>query len=269
MLAEFIVLFRESLEVSFVVGIILAYLHRTGNEDQEKHVWLGVSVGILLSIALAGIFLILKADFESNEPLFEGFFMVVTAGLVTWLLMWMAKQRNVAERLRGDTQAAIAKGSTGGIFFLALVATLREGIEAVLFMAGIFASTGALSLLGAFIGIAAAVAVGFLVFEYAVKFNIGLFFRVTAIVLVLLAAGLFSQGVHELQEAKVLPVWVEHVYDINPPLNQDGSYPALHDHGTVGSILRGLVGYDGAPSALQVLGYFGYLGAVYMLYRAA
>jgi high-affinity iron transporter len=267
MLAEFIVMFRESLEVAFVIGIILAYLNRTGNAAEEKHVWLGVSSGIVLSIALAGSILAFRADFESNEPLFEGIFMVVTAGLVTWLLLWMARQKNVVERLRGDAKAALAKGGGRGIFLLALVATLREGVEAVLFMAGIYASTGALSLLGAFIGIAAAVVVGFLVFEYAVKFSIGLFFRVTALVLVLLAAGLFSQGVHELQEAKILPVWIEHVYDINPPLNADGSYPALHDHGAVGSVLKGLVGYDGAPSDLQVLGYLGYLGVVYLLYR--
>ncbi len=267
MLAESIVIFRESLEVAFVIGVILAYLHRTGNESQEKQVWLGVGCGIVLSITLAGILLALKVNFESNEPLFEGVFMVITAGLVTWLILWMAKQKKMVEGIRENVRVSLERKETLGIFLLALTATLREGTEAVLFIEGIYTSTGALSLPGLFIGMALAILVGMLVFKYAMKFNIELFFTVSTFVLVLLAAGLFSQGVHELQEAKVLPAWIEHVYDINPPLNPDGTYPPLHDHGAIGSILRGLIGYDGAPSDLQVLSYVGYLGVVYLLYR--
>ena len=93
-----------------------------------------------------------------------------------------------------------------GLFVLAFISVLREGIEAVLFMSGIYVSTGGLSLFGGFLGIVAAVVLGILIFEYAVKVDINKFFKVTTVILILLAAGLFSQGLHELQEAKILPI---------------------------------------------------------------
>ncbi|MEW6722263.1 MAG: FTR1 family protein [Candidatus Micrarchaeota archaeon] len=267
MLAEFIVMFRESLEAAFVVGIVLAYLHKTGNEEQEKHVWLGVASGIVLSLALAFAFQHVKGGFEENEELFEGAMLIATSALVSWLILWIVKQKEVVKNLRKDVQVALDSRQAMGIFLLSASAVLRESVEAVLFMYGIYINTGALSLLGGLLGMAAAVLLGILMFEYAVRFNIGVFFKATTLVLVLLAAGLFSQGIHELQEAGALPVWVEHVYDINPAPNPDGTFPPLHEKGAVGSILKGLVGYDGDPSGLQVLGYFSYLLAIYGIYR--
>jgi high-affinity iron transporter len=266
-LAEFIVMFRESLEVAFVIGIMIAYLHKTKNEELEKHVHIGVAAGIVASLILAYAFQFIHGGFEANEELFEGTFMVITAALVSWFLLWIIKQKKVVERLEHDVKVKIEKNETFGLFMLAFISTLREGVEAVLFMAGIYISTGALSLTAALLGIVAAVIVGMLVFEYAIKFNINLFFKATTVVLVLLAAGLFSQGLHELQEAKVLPTFVEHVYDINPPKNPDGTYPLLHEKGAVGSIFKGLIGYDGNPSDLQFLGYIAYLVAIYYIYK--
>lgn len=269
MLAEFIVMFREGLEVAFVLGIILAYLHKTRNHGLEKHVWLGASAGLLLSIALALVFQSVHGGFEANEELFEGFFMVLTAALVSWLILWVVRQKHVVDSLRDDVRLSLRKNSGISLFLLAMSAIVREGVEAVLFMAGILLSTGGFSLLGAFLGLAAAVFLGVLVFEYSLKFDIGTFFRISTIILVLLAAGLFSQGVHELQEAGALPVFAEHIYDLNPPQNPDGSYPALHENGPVGSILKGLVGYDGAPSALQAASYLFYLASIYAFYKTS
>ncbi|MBI5227849.1 FTR1 family protein [Candidatus Micrarchaeota archaeon] len=267
MIAEFIVMFRESLEVAFVIGIILAYLHKTKNQDQEKHVWLGVCSGILISIALVFAFQALKIEFEDHEEIFEGFFMITTAALVSWLILWVVKQKKIVENLQSEVKVVLEKNGMFGLFLLALTATLRESVESVLFMAGIYINAGAISLLGGFLGIAAAVIVGILVFEYAVRFNIGLFFKATTVILVLLTAGLFSQGLHELQEAKVLPEWIEHVYDINPPQNPDGTYPLLHEKGAIGGVFKGLIGYDGDPSDLQVAGYLAYVAVMYAVYK--
>lgn len=266
MIAEFIVIFRESLEVSFVIGIILAYLHKTKNGQYEKHIWLGVAAGILFSIVLAFVFEQF-GGFEKSEPLFEGLFMVLTAALVSWLILWVVKQKKIVENLQKDVKVALEKKETIGLFVLGFSASLREGVEAVLFMAGIFSTTGTLSIVGAILGMAAAIIIGILVFEYSVKFNIGLFFKITTAILILLSAGLFSQGIHELQEAKVLPTYVEHIYDINPPQNADGTYPGLHEEGAIGSIFKGLVGYDGDPSDLQVIGYFLYILAIFGYYQ--
>ena len=259
MIAEFVVMFRETLEAAFVVGIILAYLHKTKNTEHEKHVWSGVGAGIVLSLILAYLFQFVQGGFESHEEAFEGVFMVATSLLVTWFLIWIVNQKHIVKSLQNEVKIALEKSTPFALFSVAFTSIAREGVESVLFMAGIFSSTGAVSVFGGLLGLAAAVVLGILVFEYAVKFNISLFFTVTTVLLVLLAAGLFSQGIHELQEARILPTFVEHIYDINPAVNSDGTFPLLHEKGTIGSIFKGLVGYDGDPSDLQVAGYLLYL----------
>ena len=269
MLAEFIVMFRESLEVAFVVGIMLAYLQKTKNIEHEKHVYLGVAAAVVTSIILAYLFQFVQGGFEANEALFEGTFMLIAAVLVTWLVLWMAQQKKFVDNLKDQIKVALDNKQTTAIFMIAFASTLREGVEVVLFMTGIYLSTGTLSVIGGIVGMVAAVVLGILVFEYAMKFDTKLFFQVTTILLILLAAGLVSHGVHELEEAKILPSIIEHVYDINPPVNIDGTYPLLHEKGVIGSILRGLFGYDGNPSLLTLLSWslylvvmFGYLKLV-------
>ncbi len=85
--------------------------------------------------------------------------------------------------------------------------------------------------------------------------NITWFFAITSILLIVFAAGLTVYGIHELNEADVIPPIIEHVWDINPPINQDGTYPFNHEKGTLGLVLKSLVGYDGNPSLTEVLGY--------------
>ena len=77
--------------------------------------------------------------------------------------------------------------------------------------------------------------------------------------MILFAAGLVAHGVHELQEASIIPAIIEHVWDINPIINPDGSYPALHENGWLGGLFKGLFGYNGNPSLTEVVSYFTYL----------
>ena len=261
-LAEFIVMFRESLEIAFIVGIMLAYLHKTKNPDMEKHIHLGVASGIVSAIIIAYLFQFVQGGFDAHEPLFEGVFMVITAALVTWLILWMVQQKKFVEKLQENMKVKLEKKETFGLFMLAFVSTLREGVEAVLFMAGIYLNTGVLSLAASLAGVVCAVLLGVLIFEYAVKFNANLFFKVTTMILILLAAGLFSQGLHELQEVKLLPTWVDHIYNL-----QVKETDTWGEKGSVGSVLKGLVGYSTQPSDLQVVGYLLYLGVVYYLYK--
>ncbi len=116
-------------------------------------------------------------------------------------------------------------------------------------------------------GITAAVLLGYAIFVGSMKINLKRFFNITSILLILFAAGLVAQGVHELQEAGVIPTVIEHVWDINPPVNPDGSYPVLHEQGYVGSILKGLFGYNGNPSLLELLAYGLYLLLVFGWWR--
>ncbi|MDZ4216769.1 MAG: FTR1 family protein, partial [Candidatus Gracilibacteria bacterium] len=97
------------------------------------------------------------------------------------------------------------------------------------------------------------------------KVNMKRFFQITSVVLVLFAAGLVAHGVHEFQEAGVFPVFIEQVWDLNPAVTQDGVYPLLHENGTIGSLLKGVFGWNGNPSLLEVASYFAYLLLMIMI----
>ncbi|MFA6530234.1 MAG: FTR1 family protein [Candidatus Micrarchaeia archaeon] len=265
--SEFIILFRESLEVILVLGVILTVLYKTKNQKYQNFVWFGVLAGLSLSVVFAYFFQFNEEIFEQNDAIYEGVLMVSTTILMTWFIAWMIKQKDTVESIKKGVKNSLSEQSGFGLFIFTTIAVVREGVEAVLFIVGIFLNTGSLSLVGALAGVLAAVLIGILLFKYCVKSNIGLFFKITTIFLALLAAGLFSQGIHELQEAKVLPVWINHVYDINPQANFDGTYPILHENGEVGGVFKGLIGYDGNPSDLQLIAYFAYLYGIFLYYK--
>ncbi len=265
-LAEFIVTFREFFEIALLVGIMLAYLYKTGNRKYEQYVYFGVVLAALASLGAALAFEQFAGGFEANEELFEGITLVLAAVFVSWLILWMFKQQKLVEKIHQRLQVHIDEGQKAGLVLFAFIAVFREGIEIILFLAGIQLNTGAVNVFGALLGIVAALGLGYAFFSRLVHLNLKKFFNVTSFVLVLLAAGLLGQGVHELQEAKVLPTYIEHVYNITPPLNPDGSYPPLHEKGAIGSVLKGIVGYDTGPSEFQLLAHVGYLGLMYYLY---
>jgi high-affinity iron transporter len=153
-----------------------------------------------------------------------------------------------------DVRRAVTIGSAWALFSLAFVAVVREGIETVLFLtAAAFSATPGQTLVGCAVGLIVAVALGWLMFAAGKRLDVRAFFRVTSVLLIFFAAGLVAQGVHELQEAALLPTLVEHVWDINPILDENS---------TVGSILKALFGYNGNPSLLEVMAYGVYFAVV-------
>jgi high-affinity iron transporter len=183
------------------------------------------------------------------------------------MILWMMKQKHIAKELEQKVAIELDEAHKLGLFSLVFISVLREGIETVIFLgAASFVSTDN-ALLGASAGILVAIIIGYVIFAGSVKINIKKFFNVTSIVLIFFAAGLVAYGIHELQEAGVVPIIIEHVWDINPPLNPDGSYPLLHENGYIGSILKGLLGYNGNPSLIEVLSYSVYLVLVFGLWK--
>jgi high-affinity iron transporter len=115
--------------------------------------------------------------------------------------------------------------------------------------------------------VAAAALLGILLFRGALRIRIGHFFTVMNVILVLFAAGLVAHGIHELQEAGVLPALVEQLWNLNPSYAEGaGTVPPLHEDGAVGGILKGLFGYNGNPSLIELLAYALYLGAAVFLW---
>jgi len=136
------------------------------------------------------------------------------------------------------------------LFGVAFVAVFREGVETALFLsASAFAADGGGTLIGALLGLAIAVALGWLIYASTVRLNVRLFFNVTSVLLLFFAAGLLAYGVHEFQEASLLPMTVEHVWNINHILDEKSA---------LGEIMKALFGYNGNPSLLEVISYAAY-----------
>jgi len=259
MLASFLITLREGLEAALIVGIVSGVLRKLGQTDKKRPVWLGVIAAVLVSVAVGWLLNLLGIAFEGRgEAVFEGFAMILAAGVLTWMIFWMQRQgRHMEAELEHDVRRAVTTGSAWALFSLAFVAVVREGIETALFInAAAFSATPAQTLIGGLFGLALAIVLGWLLFVAGKQLNLRAFFWGTSIVLLFFAAGLFAHGVHEFQEAGLLPIAVEHIYDINPVLDENG---------TLGAFLKALLGYNGNPSLIEMLSYAGHLGLVGIL----
>lgn len=250
--AAFLITLREGVEAALVIGIILGVLVRLGQRHLTRYVWGGTLVAVSLS-AVAGLILyMIGVSFSGRiEQLFEGSTMIAAALLLTWMIFWMkTRGRQLARHLEEETQEAIATGSLA-LFAVAFIAVLREGLETALFLvAATFQVNAWSTVTGGVLGLSAAILVGILLFRASQTINLRLFFNVTGLLLLLVAAGLVAHGVHEFQEAQILPIFIEHVWDTNAVLDESS---------TLGTFLKALFGYNGNPSLLEVFSYITYM----------
>ncbi len=268
MIASFVITFRETLEAALIVGIILSYLVRIKKIKYNNVVYFGVFSGIFASLLGALLFISIKGDFTGRlEQIFEATMMLVGAFLLTTMIFWMMKQKHIAKELEKRVAEEISETHRFGLFFLVFISIFREGIETVIFLGASSILSSNNTLFGAILGILAAIFLGYLIFVGTKKINLKIFFNITSILLILFSAGLVSHAIHELQEVNVFPVLDEHIWDINPKVLIDGSYPLLHENGYIGGTLKGLFGYDGDPSFLEVVGYLIYIILVLALLR--
>ncbi|MBT4333673.1 MAG: high-affinity iron transporter [Candidatus Cloacimonetes bacterium] len=268
MLASLLITFRETLEAALVVGIVLGYLSKINKKEMFKNVYYAVGAGIFASILGAVIFNVFSDGFEGRaEEIFEGITMLAGAALLTTMIMWIIGKSDIAVKITKDVDNSLVKKGAIGIFMIVFMAILREGIETVIFLNASVYASGESSLIGAIIGILIAIALSFLLFKGLMKISLKKFFLVTNILLILFAAGLVAHGLHELQEAKLFPVVIEHIWDVNPEVVVDGSYPALHEKGAVGSIFKGLFGYNGNPTLLETIAYWLYLISIIFIWK--
>lgn len=262
-MATFLITFRETLEAALVVGIVLSYLSKLQQADWFRTVWYAVFSGVALSIVAGILFELYFGGFQGRaEELYEGFIMLIAAALLTWMILWMLRQRHlISAHIQSQVDRHLAKGEKIGVFFLVLIAVLREGIETVLFLKASSLQAQEGNSLMAILGITIAVFLGYLLFSGLKKFSLKKFFTVTTVLLILFAAGLVAHSVHELQEAGVLPGGGLVAWDLNPSVPESGAYPWLHEKGTLGSLAKGIFGWNGNPTVLEVISYL-----VYMLF---
>jgi len=256
MAAAALIALREGLEAALIVGIVLGYLRRIGYLEGRRSVWVGVFAAVLASLGLAFLIQLVGMELEGRaEKIFEGATMFLAVGVLTWMIFWMRYQaRLIKPSLEQNVQDAVVTGTKWGLIFVAFAAVFREGVEMALFLsAAAFASDGQGTLIGAGLGLAAALLIGILIYASTAQLNIRLFFNITSVLLLLFAAGLLAHGIHEFQEAGLIPTVNEQVWDTNNVLDENSS---------LGRMLKAVFGYNGNPSFEEVVAYFGYWIAV-------
>ena len=288
-MAELIIIFREVLEASLIIGILYTYLKKSQNEDSIGMLMGGVGAAILVSIIASILFQMIAGGFEGNSSkIFEGIVMIIASIVLTTMIIWMAQNKNISQELENQAKESLSSGLKYGIFVLAFVAVFREGVEIILFLYAIGVKDG-ISIVPSIIGAILGLLAGYAVFIQGVKVPLKKFFNVTSVFLIFVAAGMLTYGVHELESGGVIPYfsgsvelnndesqfvstrlngntklfelseekkakkWASRVWDINPPKNMDGTYPLLHDKGSIGGLLKGFFGYNGDPSLIELI----------------
>ena len=253
---------REGLEAGLIVAIILAYLKAAGHRHLFRTVLVAAVGAVTLSLAVgAGIF-VAAGEFEGRAAVaFEGFAMLTAVAVLTWMIVWMKRQAvHIRSSLERDVDSAIGMGSLLALALIPFTAVLREGLETAVFLfAATRTATPLESTVGAAVGIVLATGLAWGIYNGGYRLNLRVFFSVTGVFLIFFASGLLAHGIHELQEAALLPVFVEHVWDINGVLD-DGAGPGLW--------LKALFGYNGNPSLLEVVSYPVYLAVAFWYFLA-
>lgn len=257
MAAAFLITLREGLEAALIVSILLAYLLRSGNRGRFRDVWLGTAVAVAVSLVGGGIIFWLAGELKGRaEPIFEGSAMLLAVMVLSYMVVWMRRQsRDIKHHLEAEVGTALKAGSALALASVAFLVVVREGLETALFLFGAMRGSDPVSgTVGSLLGLAVAVAIGYAGYRGARRLNLSTFFNVTGGLLIVFAAGLLAYGIHEFQEASLLPATIEHVWDTNHVLNENTG---------VGSFLKALFGYNGNPSLLEVVFYFGYLAIAF------
>jgi high-affinity iron transporter len=245
---------REGIEAALVVGIIVAYLTKIGKKELRRYVFLGAALAIAVSAVVAAVWALAWGEFGGvQEQMFEGIAAIIAVVVLTSMILWMMKAaKDIRRHVEQRIEILVDGRQVMGLAALAFIAVFREGVETVLFMAGLAGQTTTADLVaGVGIGLVVAGFIGFGIYGASWKINLRRFFQVTGLVLVIIAAGLFAFGAHELQEAGILPWLSGEVYNVK------ASFPDSQDN-PAGFVLRGLIGYNDNPTWLEAVAYVSY-----------
>ena len=260
MLGNALIGLREGLEASLVVSILVAFLVRTNRRSELPRVWLGVAIAVLVSIGVTlGLTLTQQAlTFEAQEAL-GGSLSIIAVGFVTWMIFWMRRNaRTLSKDLRGRLDDAIRIGPVAVVVMSAL-AVGREGLETAVFFFAAAQAAGETTrpLIGFLLGIATAITLAYLLYRGAVKIDLGKFFTVTGFFLIFVAAGILAYGVHDLQEAAILPGLTTLAFDVSAAVPPDSWY---------GTLLKGVFNFSPRTTVLEAVVWIAYVTVVLTLF---
>ena len=263
MLFSLLVTAREGIEIALIVTILLGYLRRIDQKRHFREIWYGVAAAAALALAVGAGLEIASRELDGRVlAAFEGFTMLFAVAVLTWMLFWMKRQSSgISSALRHQIDSALSRGSIAALALLAFSAVGREGFETTLFLfAGSTSQSSDVAFVfGGVLGFGIAAAAGVVIYYGSARIPLRQFFLVSAIALMVLAAGLLSNGLAELQEAALLR-------DLGPRPWDTESLIAMTSR--AGKFLHTILGYDSAPALAQIALYWGYLVVVLTAYLA-
>ncbi|MFJ2033675.1 iron uptake transporter permease EfeU [Streptosporangium sp. NPDC087985] len=228
--ASYLIGLREGLEATLVVSVLVAFLVKSDRRDRLPLVWAGVIAAAVLSIGFGALLTFTAAHLgHRQQELFDAVTSLLATVFVTWMIFWMRRAaRSLSGELRTKLNDALQLGAVA-VVVMAFLAVAREGLEtALLFFASVQgATTDATPLIGISLGILTAIVIGAGIYRSALKINLTTFFTWTGLLLILVAAGIFKYGVHDLQEANILPGLSTQAFDISGILPADSWWGAL------------------------------------------
>ncbi len=260
MIANYLIGLREGLEAALVVSILVAYLVKSERRAQLPALWTGVGIAISAALGFGALLTFgpSRLSFEAQEAI-GGTLSIAAVALITWMIFWMARTaRHLKSGLHHKLDDTVGHGNRA-VLVVALLAVGREGLETALFLwAGAQATGGtavgdtpnAAPLVGAALGLATAVLLGWLVYRGALRLNLRAFFAWTGLFLVVVAAGVLAYGVHDLQEAGILPGLNTLAFDVSATIPPSSWY---------GALLKGIFNFSPATTWLQAAAWLLYL----------
>lgn len=263
-LGNFLIGLREGLEAALVVSILLAYIRKTQRTHLLAPMWAGVSVAVLLSLGFGALLTFgpQTLTFEAQEAI-GGSLSIISVGFVTWMIFWMAENaRMLSAELKGKLDAV--QTSAWAVVLLAALSVGREGLETTLFIWSATRTAGqeanATPMLGALVGIAIAVVMAWGMTRGMMRINLSRFFMITGAFLVIVAAGVLSYGIHDLQEAAILPGLNNIAFE---------SYRYIDPSGFVGTLLKAVFNLSSTTTWLEAGAWILYVGIVMPLFIRA
>lgn len=261
MIGQFLLVFREALEAALITAIILAYLTRTKRNPLVRYAWYGVYLAVAASLVFgASIWFMYGSLSGPTKALFEGVAALIAVFVLSSMIYWMARKgKELKMEVEKKLKTMVTRGATLALTSFSFIVVFREGLETVLFLTPFLFEDAIGTLVGAFLGIVASLALAYVVFVVGMKINIRKFFYFTSILLVLLAGGLAGYGVHELAEysgdvGTELGWLGEPAYVLDIPRDSP-----FHHKGAVGSVLAVMFGYTVSAEWVRIIVHFVYL----------
>jgi high-affinity iron transporter len=259
-LPTFVIGLREGLEAALIVGIVAAFLGQQNRRDALRQVWTGVTVAVLICIGIAIALQVISSDLPQRQQ--EGLETVVGAlavVMVTYMILFMRRHaRDLKGDLEGATASALASGSSRALVLMAFLAVLREGFETAVFLLATFHASGdaTVSWIGAVLGIVVAVVIGYGIYQGGVRLNLARFFKITGLVLVVVAAGLVMTAFMTANEAGWLNAGQAQAFDLSWLVRPGTPLSAL---------LTGVLGIQPYPAWIMVIAWLVYLVPMVLL----